>query len=213
TPQAEYGIDHSSDRSCEVAFQRCRCFRCIPAPQKLSAIRFMLDTSSSADEYMTGPYGRFIRRPRTAVSEQYAVISVLGLHEKLGKDRMRPVGSVRSESELQIAGEFDMPGSHRAIRDRQTPQLRIVLGGDDDCENGLNTGETAPELGAVRGESSRSGGRRRHERLLSGRPHFVRTQIPQIEIATPAIERCIGSPTCHIELIPATIASAGICHH
>ena len=138
---------------------------------------------------------------------------ILGLHEELGEGRVRRVGGGRREHEFGVRRELDVPRAAARIRDRDAPNLGVVLRRDDDLERRRDRPVVPDELGAILGERDVVAVRLHAARLVAGGPHVPGLHVAQEDVAPPVVAGDVLAPARDAEIAPAAVPGAGARQH
>ena len=162
---------------------------------------------------MRGPDRFLARRSRAAVGNQNTGLRALRFDEHLGERRVRRIGCVRDHREFHVAGELELARPQRSVGDLHAAQFDVVFGRDRDIQNGFDPGHAPVDFGAVGGKTDRDFSHTGRKRFVRGSPYLVGLQVADVDETAPRIERGVGAPARHIEVVPAAVASAGIGDH
>ena len=136
-----------------------------------------------------------------------------GFDEKFAESRMRAIGPMRCEGELEVSGHLKAARFARGIDQSDAPDFGIVFCGDDNFCESLAWPTCPPELRFVRRETPSVTTLWTSHRLMGVAPDRAAFQIPDITNRARHIARGVGTPACDIQIQPAQVTAAGIGHH
>jgi hypothetical protein len=84
------------------------------------------------------------------VRDQNTLVEALCFDEHLGKGGVRLVSAMRSQSQLGVTSELELPAPHRTIRHREPPQFTSSSAAT--VTPTVSMPDTAMKLGAIRGK-------------------------------------------------------------
>src|SRR5258708_1511310 len=174
--------------------------------KKSRAVSFKLDVANWLafdDRQMRGPDWLIGGRAQSTSGEQRADIGVeLGLHEHLGKRRMRGVGGVGREDQLRVRGQLYLASAGDVIRDRYAANLGVILGRHRYFERGGEGAVAADDFRAILGELDFVSVGLDAGWLVTGRPDFPARHVAQENVRAPRVAGNILAPSGHRHLPP-----------
>src|SRR5205814_2678769 len=115
-----------------------------------------------------------------ASDQSFAMRQPFGFDEELIESRMRAVGPVRRQRELQVTGQLQPARFARSIHQSHAADFRVVFRGNDNFRNGLAQSAPPPKLRFVRRETPYVTALGRSHRLMGVAPNRSAFQVPDI---------------------------------
>ena len=163
---------------------------------------------------MCRPDLRFGRRSAAPRRQNGAGLGVIfGLHEQFGKGQVRRVGCRRSQRELGVGGELDVPDPVARIRYGQAANFGVVFRRNHDFKHRRDRSIAPRELGSVLAEPDIVAVRFDAARLVARGPHVAAADIAQKDVGAPVVAGGVFAPARDRQITPSTVAGAGSREH
>jgi hypothetical protein len=145
-----------------------------------------------------------VGRTRTPGSQQGPELgNVLRLHEEVREGRVGLVGLLRSQHDLGVGRDVDLPIPVFQVGDAQPAQLGIVLGGNHDLEGDRERGVHLGDAGTVLGVDDLVLIYLGSARLEASGPDLTGFGVSQEDEAAPAVARRVLAPASNGKAVPA----------
>ena len=163
---------------------------------------------------MGRPDRTLVGRPGPAGRQQGSDLrNELRLDEQVLEGRMGHVRGLGGQGKLGVGGQLDLAVAGPEVRDREPPDLGIVLGGDDDRETRRDRAITTSHLDVILGVDDLVAVGLRAARLVAGGPDGTGPPVSQEEVAPPLVAGDILPPAGDGDVAPAAVARACRRHH
>ena len=142
----------------------------------------------------------------------FAMWKPFGFDEELAESRMRAIGPVRRESELEVSSHLQTARFARDVDQSYAPDFGVVFCGDGNFRKSLARPASPPELRFVWRETPGVSALGTSHRLMSVAPDCAAFQIPDITNCGRHIAGRVGVPARDVQVQPAQVTAAGIRH-
>jgi hypothetical protein len=126
---------------------------------------------------------------------------------------MRQVGVQGRQDDLGVARDLDPTRALREVRERDAPDLDVVLGRHAQLRVRLDLLVSPPVLRAIRDEDRLVVIGLRPRRLVGGRPDTSGVPIAEIDERAPRVARRVLPPAGDREIAPSAVAAARMGRH
>ena len=120
---------------------------------------------------------------------------------------MRAIGVRRAEHDFAIARQLEIARDIRSVDERDSPDLSLFAGDDDDLRVRLDRAVAPREGHAVGRERGAVRGRRRAHGLMCHRPHCTRGEILDVNPVAGVVLSRVGAPAEHVQPIRSAMTA------
>ena len=114
----------------------------------------------------------------------------------------------RRQHDLGVRRQLDLPRPRPEVRERDAPDLGVVLRRHDHLERGADGPVPPDDLRPVLGKRDRVAVRRAAPRLVAGRPGLAAVDVAKEHVGPPRVARDVLPPARDGEIAPAAVARA-----
>src|SRR5260370_35670496 len=182
--------------------------------EELGAVGFELGRAGQGrrlgDQKVRGPDRLFVwSAEATMVEEGFATWKPFGFDEEFGESRMRAIGPVRRESEVEVSSHLQTARFARDVDQSHAPDFSVVFCGDNNFRKSLARPACPPELRFVWRETAGGSALGTSHRLMGVAPDCAAFQIPDITNRGRHIAGRGGGPAPDVHVQPAQVTAAG----